>query len=83
MTAQEMHTILGDAAQELAKLPELAGVIVIGITNHVTDDDTKRRSLMAIAIKADNSKYPCYIQMGIESLKKAIENGPVTQATPM
>jgi len=83
MTAQEMHTILGDAAQELAKLPELAGVIVIGITNHVTDDDTKRRSLMAVAVKSEIDKYPLYLEMGIESLKKAIENGPVTQATPM
>jgi hypothetical protein len=83
MTSQEMNTILGDAAQELAKLPELAGVIVIGITNHVTDDDTKRRSLMALAVKSEINKYPLYLEMGIESLKKAIENGPVIQSTPM
>ena len=82
MTTREIYDRLGDAATKLAEIPHLAGVIIIGITNEVTDDNAQRHSLMAMAVKTSVDKYPLYLEMGIESLKKAMENGPVEQSSP-
>ena len=41
-------------------------------------------SSMAVALKdRAMDKYPEYLKMGIESLERGLEKGPVQQATPM
>jgi len=69
-----LQSMLAGSAAIIGKsAPELAAVIVIGVTTEVSTDDSFRRGLLAMSMRPPTEKQKLYIKMGMDILAKAME----------